>query len=423
VPVLFGGLCLLLAAAYAAVMAPLLIVRRTHRRAEDALTILAFGITALLALAVAIELPNRWIGVAWTIQAGLMTLPHLKLRIAAMRPLIAIVAAMGAIWLLILPGPWDAAVAGPVVFNLLTLTYGLPLMAILGGAYALRLWDDQLGDRDAASAALLTDRSLAAGLEVFAAVLAVVTVTLQVHYSFHGSIDWTARIGLLEAATLVLTLLIAAHVLMAVDAAVPRPALAITGVIFAVIGLVVLLTGPLAGRNPMFVPEHVGATPLFNWLLYIYGLPAALLAALTLWLGRGTWPEQWDEETRDRLRLGLSGLSLLLLLVLVTFEVRQGFRGPILAGGNAAEAELYAYSAAWTVLGMILLVAGLLLRSVALRWASLLVLILAAGKIFLYDTRQLENLYRVAAFLGLGAVLLALAYLYQRFVFRMAADS
>lgn len=421
-PGLFGGLCLVLAVAYAAVMAPLLLRRAVRARAEAALTILAVGITALLALAIAIELPDRWIGVAWAIQAGLMTLPHLKLRIVGLRPLIAAVAAAGAVWLLILPGPWDADVTGPAVFNILSLTYGLPLLAAVGGAYALRKWGDASVSRHPAMPPKLTDERLAAGLEVFAAVLALAAVALQVRYGFHGSIDMLYPTGLLEAAAFVLLLLLAAHALLAVDAARARPALAITGLVFAFLGLVVLVIGPLLWRNPMFTPEPVGAMPVFNWLLYIYGLPAALLAALSLWFDRGTLPEQWNQETRDRLRMGIAAMSLLLLLVLVTLEVRQSFRGPVLDGGSAAEAEVYAYSAAWTVLGMVLLVAGLLLRSVALRWASLLVLILAAGKIFLYDTRQLENLYRVAAFLGLGAVLLALAYLYQRFVFRPAAQ-
>jgi uncharacterized membrane protein len=39
-------------------------------------------------------------------------------------------------------------------------------------------------------------------------------------------------------------------------------------------------------------------------------------------------------------------------------------------------------------------------------------------KVFLSDTANLRDLYRVFSLLGLGASLLLLAYLYQRFVFR-----
>lgn len=52
-----------------------------------------------------------------------------------------------------------------------------------------------------------------------------------------------------------------------------------------------------------------------------------------------------------------------------------------------------------------------------LRWASLAVMLLAVGKVFLLDTARLRDLYRVFSLLGLGLSLLLLAFLYQRFVF------
>ena len=57
-------------------------------------------------------------------------------------------------------------------------------------------------------------------------------------------------------------------------------------------------------------------------------------------------------------------------------------------------------------------------RGRLLRMASLLVMLLAAGKVFLFDVGRLGDLYRVLSFLGLGVSLLLIAYLYQRFVFR-----
>ena len=56
----------------------------------------------------------------------------------------------------------------------------------------------------------------------------------------------------------------------------------------------------------------------------------------------------------------------------------------------------------------------------SLRYASLLVMLLAVGKVFLFDTAQLKDLYRVVSFLGLGVSLMLLAYLYNRFVFAAA---
>jgi uncharacterized membrane protein len=53
-----------------------------------------------------------------------------------------------------------------------------------------------------------------------------------------------------------------------------------------------------------------------------------------------------------------------------------------------------------------------------LRYASLAVMLLVIAKVFLYDMANLSDLWRVFSFLGLGVSLLALAWVYQRFVFR-----
>jgi uncharacterized membrane protein len=66
--------------------------------------------------------------------------------------------------------------------------------------------------------------------------------------------------------------------------------------------------------------------------------------------------------------------------------------------------------------GIALLVAGISRRSTALRYGSLAVMLLAVLKTFLYDTGRLSDLYRVLSFLGLGASLLLLAALYQKFI-------
>jgi uncharacterized membrane protein len=57
-----------------------------------------------------------------------------------------------------------------------------------------------------------------------------------------------------------------------------------------------------------------------------------------------------------------------------------------------------------------------------LRWASLVVVVLAMGKVFLLDAAVLTGLYRVASFLGLGLSLMAIGYVYQRVLFRRPAE-
>ncbi len=179
------------------------------------------------------------------------------------------------------------------------------------------------------------------------------------------------------------------------------------GVLAIAVGSAVVLLGLVA--NPLLHPLDVGSTPVFNAILFAYGL-AALLAALA---ARAL--ERLEDEAGARVA---AVVALLATWALVTLEVRQAFHGSRLVPGETGSGELYAYSAAWVVLGVTLLVAGLATRSLTLRWASLVVMLAAVLKVFLWDLSELKDLYRVFSLLGLGASLLLLAFLYQKVVFR-----
>jgi uncharacterized membrane protein len=49
------------------------------------------------------------------------------------------------------------------------------------------------------------------------------------------------------------------------------------------------------------------------------------------------------------------------------------------------------------------------------RIGALSLLVVPIGKVFVYDVFKLEMGYRIGAFVGLGLLLLASAYLYQRY--------
>jgi uncharacterized membrane protein len=88
-----------------------------------------------------------------------------------------------------------------------------------------------------------------------------------------------------------------------------------------------------------------------------------------------------------------------------------------LAGSDpeqATQTSQLALSAFWAVLGFGALVAGLLRDVRMLRLAGLGLLALAVGKVFIVDLAALESIWRVASFLGLGLLLLAGAFAYQR---------
>ena len=64
--------------------------------------------------------------------------------------------------------------------------------------------------------------------------------------------------------------------------------------------------------------------------------------------------------------------------------------------------------------GAALLAAGFLRKITTLRWLGLALLTLSIAKVFLYDLRELSQGYRILSFLGLGALLLGVSFVYQR---------
>jgi uncharacterized membrane protein len=173
-----------------------------------------------------------------------------------------------------------------------------------------------------------------------------------------------------------------------------------------------VVLGSLLYANPVLSPQEVGAWPLFNWLVPAYAVPALLVAIL----GRDL-----RDPKRSWIALSLGSLALLLGFVFVTLELRQWFQGSRLDGGDIGSAENYAYSVGWILYGVALLVAGIVRGGATLRWASLVVVVVAMGKVFLLDAAVLTGLYRVASFFGLGVSLMVIGYVYQRVVFRSAA--
>jgi uncharacterized membrane protein len=67
-----------------------------------------------------------------------------------------------------------------------------------------------------------------------------------------------------------------------------------------------------------------------------------------------------------------------------------------------------------SLLGVAALIAGLRRDLSRLRSAALVLLLATVAKVFLYDLSMLTSLYRVASFVGVGLLLLAGAFAYQR---------
>ena len=84
--------------------------------------------------------------------------------------------------------------------------------------------------------------------------------------------------------------------------------------------------------------------------------------------------------------------------------------------GTNPDADLQqalAISAFLMLYGAALLAIGFWKRSAFVRWQALLLIVYTIAKTFLYDMRNLSQGYRVASFMALGALLLAVSFAYQ----------
>ena len=154
------------------------------------------------------------------------------------------------------------------------------------------------------------------------------------------------------------------------------------------------------GRKPADLPSGL--------LFVAYGLPALFAMAFAL---------EFRHQGMAVLGRAAAGVAFLLVFVQITLEVRRLFHGPDLTLGATSDAEWYAYSIVWLIYAGILLAAGILRGTPELRYGSLALVLFTVAKVFVWDMSALTGLYRALSFLGLGACLVGIGYLYQRFVF------
>jgi len=83
----------------------------------------------------------------------------------------------------------------------------------------------------------------------------------------------------------------------------------------------------------------------------------------------------------------------------------------------------FSYSAIWLVYGVALMAVGFGRKSSFVRWQSLVLIAATIAKVFLYDVSALDKGYRILSFVALGAVLLAISFVYQRDWLKLSTNS
>ena len=179
------------------------------------------------------------------------------------------------------------------------------------------------------------------------------------------------------------------------------------GRILTTLALARTLWFDVAVSNPLWVPQDVGSLPVTNWLAPAYLLPLTWIAVAV--------PR---EPALRRHASLLTTVQMLLILVFAATTVRQLFHGSVLAVGDVTRAEDIARSLVAIGLAVGFLIWGIRVRVRMWRVASLVLMLGAVGKVFLFDVAGLDGLQRIGSFVALGFSLIGIGWLYSRYLAR-----
>ncbi len=294
---------------------------------------------------------------------------------------------------------WDPRIMGDGVgstpiFNWLLAGYGIPAAAFYGSARILEKRGDDVPVR-------LSD-GLAVG---FAGLLAF----FEIRHLMNGGNVFHSELRHVEAGLMTLTAMIMSYILARMNVAKANPVfdaaatlLGAASVAFAAFGLVI-------GANPYLTGDPVQGATIFSSLLPAYLIPG--LAALFL--------ARHARDLRPDWYIRAAGiLAVSLIFLYVTLEVRHAFHGPLIGHMQGiADAENWAHSFAWLMLGIAFLGYGLYRQALEPRIASAVLIVLAALKVTIFDLAGIGGFWRAFSFICLGAVLIGIGLVYQKIVF------
>ena len=309
------------------------------------------------------------------------------------------------------PSAWDnlAVVVLPIVnsglaflafYNLLdpsATNWAGPWLAVVFAAFYLLLLRLPARGAVRASPALLSALHLA---------IAVVFLTIAIPLKTHGA--WLTIGWLAEGAAL---LWLASRL---------RQRLVETlALICLALGLIALLVlNPFTSITAPFFNQRFGT--------YVAAIAIFAFVARLAWKsGEGHGNEHGPEHGPGPLASGfaLAPIATIvingLILLAVSLEIHSYWWSLRWSGApsefyNYRIYSQFSYSAFFMLFGATLLAIGFWRRSSFLRWQALILLAVTIAKVFLVDIGQLSQGLRIVSFLGLGALLLAVSYIYQR---------
>lgn len=377
-----------------------------HPQKQPIMAVYASIATAFLSIALTIELPREFLSVAFAVQLCAIAWINTKVDVKALRYIAGVLACIFGFLLL----PQLLLLAQLAVYSMIearlalqktvpivnwpAFQLGLPAVLFAVSSYFLRRQKD--------------DR-LVQALEMAAIALLGVMGYYLTRHAFHVDENVVfQKMSFIERGVITNVLFIYGLLCLWIGRHYARRAVTVSGMALSAIAIFRIVYFDFVLYNPLWSAQAVGDLPILNGLLLSYGLPI-------LWTCRAA--QEWISAGKPQWGKYAYGFALLLAFTLLSFLVRQIFHGTYLNGHERINAEIYTYSAIWLLFGIALLFFGTFKKDKMIRVASLVIMILTVGKVFLYDASELEGLLRVLSFFGLGLSLLSLSWFYTRFVF------
>ncbi len=353
------------------------------------LTLFSAGLAVVFAvLAVPIQLGGPWISVAWGVEALVLTWLSFQLRMRELRWAGYAMFIVSAVWLLAADTPDALREDFSPLLNEYAISYGAAVILPALGGYLLHLRRKDLNAREEIAIPALTLR---------AAILAAVAVPVQLDGAWIV-VGWAAE----------------AVLLMTLSSWLVMRELRWAGYTL----LAAMLAWLLAVDT--FDVDLSAFRPVINWrfLSFAVGI-AALYSAWWPAFRRRSRVNGTEDDVREK------RFALPALLALANFATLWLFSAEIIAAAysevfdltDAARENLASMglSLLWGAYAATLIALGVVKKWRWVRVAGLALLAAPVIKLFAYDSRTLEQEYRVIAFIVLGLILLAGGLLYQRY--------
>ncbi len=368
--------------------------RRHEPGMEGAVGVYAIAIIAAVSLALPLVLEQAWLTVSLSLQLPALAWINNRLKVPLLRHVAVVLIAVVSVRLLINRHILDYAFGTVPNMNWVLYGYGLPAVAFYMAARWFRREKDDY---------------LIVMLESGTLLFFVLLLMLQTRLLVGDGTLLRPSYNLFEQSLNTVAWAATAYgLLRQCRAETPRLVAFWGWRILAGLALAQVIVLQVGASNPLFTGDEVWGVPVLNLLFVAYGLPALFAMAFAL---------EFRHQGMATLGRAAAGVAFLLVFVEITLEVRRVFHGPDLTLGPTSDAEWYAYSIVWLIYAGILLAAGILRGTPELRYGSLALVLFTVAKVFVWDMSALTGLYRALSFLGLGACLVGIGYLYQRFVF------